>query len=216
MNVLGIETSCDETSAAVVRDGRILSNLVASQDDVHLPYGGVVPELASRRHLENIVPIVQGALKEAACTIDNIDGIAVTSCPGLVGSLLVGISMAKGMAIARGLPFIGVNHLEGHVNAAHLEHDGVPYPHVALIVSGGHTSLYDVQSFGHYRLLGATRDDAAGEAFDKVGKLLGLGFPGGPAIDRASAQGNPKAFRFTFPKFDDEDSLDFSFSGIKT
>ncbi len=216
MKILGIETSCDETAAAVVDGNRILSNIVASQDDVHLPYGGVVPELASRRHLENIVPVIEQALTIASTSLDQIEGIAVTSRPGLVGSLLVGISAAKGLSFARGIPMIGVNHLEGHLNAVHLEHEEVPYPYVALVVSGGHTSLYHVTAFGCYRLLGATRDDAAGEAFDKVAKLFGLGFPGGPAVDRIASQGNPKAFRFTVPKFDDEETLAFSFSGIKT
>lgn len=216
MKVLGIETSCDETSAAVVSDGSVLSNIVASQYDVHERFGGVVPELASRRHLETIIPIFSQALDVAAATINDIDGLAVTSCPGLVGALLVGLSAAKGIAMARNIPFIGINHVEGHINAPWIEHPHIPLPSVALIVSGGHTSLYVVEAFGSYRLLGKTRDDAAGEAFDKVGKLLGLGFPGGPAIDKVSVQGNPEAFRFTMPRFTDASPFDFSFSGIKT
>jgi N6-L-threonylcarbamoyladenine synthase len=216
MRVLGIESSCDETACAVVSGETILSNLVATQHDVHARYGGVVPELASRRHMENIVPLVRGALDEADLTMDDIDGVAVTNAPGLLGSLLVGLSAAKSIAYARSIPFIGVNHLEGHLNAAALEFGEIPLPYVGLVVSGGHTSLYLVKEFGDYKLLGATRDDAAGEAFDKVAKLLGLGYPGGPAIDRASERGNPKAMRFTKPRFDRDDSLDFSFSGIKT
>jgi N6-L-threonylcarbamoyladenine synthase len=216
MRVLGIESSCDETACAVVSGEAILSNLVATQHDVHARYGGVVPELASRRHMENIVPLVRGALEEADLTMDDIDGVAVTNAPGLLGSLLVGLSAAKSIAYARGIPFIGVNHLEGHLNAATLEFGEIPLPYVGLVVSGGHTSLYLVKSFGDYTLLGATRDDAAGEAFDKVAKLLGLGYPGGPAIDEASRSGSPSAIKFTKPRFDKSDSLDFSFSGIKT
>lgn len=216
MLVLGIETSCDETAAAVVQGGRVLSSLVATQHDVHARYGGVVPELASRRHMENIAPVIRGALGEAKASLDDIGGIAVTCAPGLIGSLLVGLAAAKGIAYARGLPMIGVNHLEGHLNAAALESGEVPLPYVGLVVSGGHTSLYLVRGFGDYTLLGATRDDAAGEAFDKAAKLLGLGYPGGPAIDRAAEHGDPKVFRFTRPRFSDGNSLDFSFSGIKT
>ena len=216
MRVLGIESSCDETACAVVSGDAILSNLVATQHDVHERFGGVVPELASRRHMENIVPLVRGALDEADITMDDIDGVAVTNAPGLLGSLLVGLSAAKSIAYARSIPFIGVNHLEGHLNAATLEFGEIPLPYVGLVVSGGHTSLYLVKGFGDYTLLGATRDDAAGEAFDKVAKLLDLGYPGGPAIDRVSGKGNPKAIKFTKPRFDQADSLDFSFSGIKT
>lgn len=216
MLVLGIESSCDETSAAVVGEGRILSNLVATQHDVHERFGGVVPELASRRHIENIVPLIRGALSEAKVTIRDIGGVAATNAPGLLGSLLVGLAAAKGIAFAEGLPLIGVNHLEGHLNAASLEFGQIPLPYAGLVVSGGHTSLYLVRGFGDYKLLGATRDDAAGEAFDKAAKLLGLGYPGGPAIDRAAECGDPKAFRFTKPKFSEGNSLDFSFSGIKT
>jgi N6-L-threonylcarbamoyladenine synthase len=216
MRILGIETSCDETSAAVVSGGSILSNLIATQHDVHERFGGVVPELASRRHLENIAPLIRGALAEADLTMQDIDGVAATAAPGLLGSLLVGLSAAKAIAFVQHLPFIGVNHLEGHLAAPHLEFGEIPLPYAGLVVSGGHTSLYLVRGFGEVQLLGATRDDAAGEAFDKVAKLLGLGYPGGPAIDRASSSGNPAAFRFTKPNFHADDSLDFSFSGIKT
>lgn len=216
MQILGIESSCDETAAAVVKEGKILSSLVATQHDVHARFGGVVPELASRRHMENIVPLINGALDKARISLNDIDGVAVTCAPGLLGSLLVGIAAAKGIAYSRDLPLIGVNHLEGHLNAAALESHEIPLPYAGLVVSGGHTSLYLVSSFGSYKLIGATRDDAAGEAFDKVAKLLSLGFPGGPAIDCAAESGNPRAFRFTAPKFSSDDCMDFSFSGIKT
>jgi N6-L-threonylcarbamoyladenine synthase len=216
MNVLGIETSCDETSAAVLADGhRLLSNVVASQDAVHAPYGGVVPELASRRHLETIVPVVEKALGDAGVKLSDLDGIAVTYGPGLVGSLLVGCSLAKSLAYAQGLPLVGVNHLEGHIFAAFLE-DPVPeYPFLALVVSGGHTALYGVPRPLHYTLVGSTRDDAAGEAFDKVAKLLGLGYPGGPIIERTAAGGNPAAIDFPLAQMTDQ-APDFSFSGLKT
>lgn len=218
--VLGIESSCDETAAAIISNGKILSDVVATQHDVHEKYGGVVPELASRRHMESIVPLVHACLTKAGLLIEDINAVAVTRAPGLVGSLLVGISAAKGIAYARDLPLIGVNHLEGHLNAAELEFGDIPAPYVGLVVSGGHTSLYLVKKFGEYRLMGATRDDAAGEAFDKVAKLLCLGYPGGPAIDRAARQGNVKAFSFTKPKLKNLDGMtkefDFSFSGIKT
>jgi N6-L-threonylcarbamoyladenine synthase len=216
MRVLGIESSCDETAAAVVSGERVLASVVATQHDVHERFGGVVPELASRRHMENVVPLVSAALTEADLALDDIDGIAATYAPGLVGSLLVGLMAAKAIAYMRDIPFIGVNHLEGHLNAASLEYGPIPCPHVGLVVSGGHTSLYAVDGGFDVKLLGATRDDAAGEAFDKVAKLLGLGYPGGPAIDRAAERGDPKAFRFTRPRFSQEGSLDFSFSGIKT
>ena len=216
MITLGIETSCDETSASVVHNGKLLANIVASQDDVHARFGGVVPELASRRHIDVIIEIIHSALAEANITIDDLEAIAVTKAPGLVGSLLVGISAAKGIALARNLPIIGVNHLEAHLNAHFLEHDDFPESFVALVVSGGHTSLYQVKSFGNYKLIGATRDDAAGEAFDKVAKLLELGYPGGPLIDKLATKGNTKAFSFTKPRFADETENDFSFSGFKT
>ncbi len=220
--VLGIESSCDETAAAIAQDGRILSDLVATQHDVHRKFGGVVPELASRRHMENVVSLIDSCLVAAGMKISDIGAVAVTRAPGLVGSLLVGISAAKGIAYSMGIPIIGVNHLEGHLNAALLEFGEIPLPYVGLVVSGGHTSLYKVSRFGRYELLGATRDDAAGEAFDKTAKLLGLGYPGGPAIDRAAKNGDPKKFAFTKPRlkrsFDDVLSreFDFSFSGIKT
>lgn len=216
MLTLGIESSCDETAAAVVDGSKILSSLVATQHDVHERFGGVVPELASRRHMENIAPLVCGALEKAGVKLSDIGGVAATFAPGLVGSLLVGLSAAKGIAYAQNIPFIGVNHLEGHLNAAALESGEIPLPYIGLVVSGGHTSLYLVSGFGKYSLLGATRDDAAGEAFDKVAKLLELGYPGGPAIDKVSSKGNPKAFRFSKPNFHDDDTLDFSFSGVKT
>ena len=214
--VLGIESSCDETSAAILADGRrVLSNVVASQDDVHAPYGGIVPELASRRHLEVIVPVVEKALAEAGVRLGDLDGIAVTYGPGLVGSLLVGCSMAKALAWVHGLPLIGVNHLEGHVYAAFLTEDPPEYPFLALVVSGGHTALYHASAPLTYRLVGQTRDDAAGEAFDKVAKLLGLGFPGGPIIQRTAERGDPGAIEFPLAQMTDGAS-DFSFSGIKT
>jgi N6-L-threonylcarbamoyladenine synthase len=231
MFILGIESSCDETAAAVISlpdktdeddSCRLLSSFVASQDDVHARYGGVVPELASRKHIENVVPLIRAALDTAKKSIHDMDGIAVTYAPGLLGSLLVGIQLAKGLALAANKPLIGINHLEGHLNAVALEQSHIPYPHIGLVVSGGHTSLYRVEDFGHYQLLGATRDDAAGEAFDKVAKLLNLGYPGGPLIDRLSEKGNPNAIRFTIPRFDKKadhkgrSNFDFSFSGIKT
>src|SRR5262245_50464613 len=214
--VLGIETSCDETSAAILADGRrVLSNVVASQDDVHAPYGGVVPELASRRHIEVIVPVVEKALADAGVTLGDLDGMAVTYGPGLVGSLLVGCSMAKALGWVHGLPLVGVNHLEGHVYAAFLTEDPPEYPFLALVVSGGHTALYHAPAPLTYRLVGQTRDDAAGEAFDKVAKLLGLGFPGGPIIQRTAERGDPRAIEFPLAQMTDGAS-DFSFSGIKT
>ena len=214
--VLGIETSCDETAAAVLVDGRrVLSSVVASQDDVHAPYGGVVPELASRRHLEVIVPVVDKALRDAGVGLGDLDGIAVTQGPGLVGSLLVGCSMAKSLAWVHGLPLVGVNHLEGHIYAAFLTEDPPEHPFLALVVSGGHTALYHASAPLAYRLVGQTRDDAAGEAFDKVAKLLGLGFPGGPIIQKTAERGDPRAVEFPMAQITDG-SRDFSFSGIKT
>ena len=214
--ILGIESSCDETAAAVLADGRrVLSSVVASQDDVHAPYGGVVPELASRRHLEVIVPVVEKALKDAGVGLGDLDGIAVTQGPGLVGSLLVGCSMAKALAWVHGLPLIGVNHLEGHIYAAYLTDDPPEHPFLALVVSGGHTALYHAPSPLTYELVGQTRDDAAGEAFDKVAKLLGLGFPGGPIIQKTAERGDPRAIEFPIAQITDG-SRDFSFSGIKT
>lgn len=215
MVVLGIESSCDETAAALVRDGKtILSNVVASQDEVHRTYGGVVPELASRHHLENIIPTVTAASAQAGIGLSDLDGIAVTQGPGLVGSLLVGLSVAKALAYVLDVPYVGVNHIEGHIAAVSLEHE-LSYPLLALVVSGGHTSLYEARGPGHYTLLGQTRDDAAGEAFDKVAKFLCLGYPGGIIIDRLSTCGDPHAFPFPRP-MGGNDSLDFSFSGLKT
>lgn len=216
MRILAIESSCDDTGAAVILDGRrILSNIVSSQVPIHQKYGGVVPELASRTHIESIVPIVTAAIEEAGITLKGIDGIAVTQGPGLVGSLLVGLCFAKSVAFALGLPFIGVNHIEAHLSAIFLEQKPPKFPFVGLVVSGGHTSLYRMDGFGKYNRLGQTRDDAAGEAFDKVAKLLGLGYPGGPIIDELSRAGNPKAIRFPRPVLS-KNSLDFSFSGLKT
>ena len=216
MRILGIESSCDETAAAVVEDGRrVLSSVVASQLDVHSKYGGVVPELASREHLRAIVPVVEEALLKAGTSLADLSAVAVTEGPGLIGSLLVGITFAKSLSFATGLPLIGVNHLEGHIHAVLLEHSAVELPAIALVVSGGHTHLYYAAEDLSYRSLGKTRDDAAGEAFDKVGKLLGFGYPGGPVIDLLAPHGNPKAFKFTLAKMSGN-SLDFSFSGLKT
>src|SRR5207249_97187 len=216
MVVLGIESSCDETAAAVLAGGRrVLSSVVASQDAIHAPYGGVVPELASRRHLEVIVPVVERALADGGTRLAELDGIAVTHGPGLVGSLLVGCSMAKSLAWAQKLPLIGVNHLEGHIYAASLTDDPPTPPFLALVVSGGHTALYHAMAPLAYQLVGETRDDAAGEAFDKVAKLLGLGFPGGPMIERVARNGAPNAIPFPLAQMTDQ-APDFSFSGLKT
>ncbi len=214
--ILGIETSCDETAAAVLADGgKILSSVVASQEAIHAPFGGVVPELASRRHLEVILPVIQKALGDAGVSLADLEGIAVTQGPGLVGSLLVGCSVAKSLAYVRRLPLVGVNHLEGHIYAAFLQELSPAYPFLALVVSGGHTALYLAQEPLRYRLIGQTRDDAAGEAFDKVAKLLGLGYPGGPAIELTATSGDPNAIRFPMAQITDG-APDFSFSGIKT
>jgi len=215
MLLLAIESSCDETSAAVVQDGsRVLSNIIATQEAAHAPYGGVVPEIASRKHLEIISTVVEQALARAAVTIDRVEGVAVTQGPGLAGSLLVGISLAKAVAWARRLPLVGVHHIEGHLFAVFLERP-VEFPFVALVVSGGHTHLYRVDGFGRYRILGQTRDDAAGEAFDKVAKILGLPYPGGAVIDRLASQGDPAGVRLPRPLLRDG-SCNFSFSGLKT
>ena len=221
MLVLGVETSCDETAAAVVEDGRhVRANVVASQIATHAPYGGVVPEVASRQHLATIVPVLERAIAEAGVSFRDIDAIAVTAGPGLVGALLVGVETAKALAFALGKPLVAVNHLSGHLAAAFLEsppapHDPPSYPHLALLVSGGHTALIRIDAPGATRLLGATRDDASGEAFDKVGKMLGLGYPGGVAIDKRAATGDPKAV--ALPRaLPGRDDLDFSFSGLKT
>jgi N6-L-threonylcarbamoyladenine synthase len=229
--ILAIETSCDETAAAVVKDGRrILSNIVASQVELHARYGGVFPEIASRAHIEAVVPVVERAMREAHLGFDDLDAVAVTYGPGLAGSLLVGVNAAKGLALGRGLPLMGVNHLEAHIYAHWLEVEsegaatsplpaggagrGLEFPLLVLIVSGGHTELIDMRDHGQYEYLGGTLDDAAGEAFDKVGRLLGLSYPGGPAIEEAAEGGNPAAIRF--PRAWLGDSYDFSFSGLKT
>jgi N6-L-threonylcarbamoyladenine synthase len=216
LRILAIETSCDETAAAVVEDGRhILSNVVSTQAEIHAPYGGVVPELASRHHLENIVPVIQGAMAESGLEFRALDAIAVTHGPGLIGSLLVGLQAAKGIAFVHGKPLVPVHHVAGHIQAPFLAHPEIPLPAVALVVSGGHTSLYEVPAEGVYHVLGRTRDDAAGEAFDKVAKLLGLGYPGGPVIDRLAQGANAHALDFTVARIKDG-RPDFSFSGLKT
>ena len=217
MLILGIETSCDETAAAVVENGkRMLSNIIASQVNVHSKFGGVVPELASRKHIQNIVPVILQALSCASITLDEVDGIAVTQGPGLVGSLLAGISVAKALAYTRGLPIVGVNHLEGHIYSNLLEHKDLKFPFISLVVSGGHTDLVHVgPKKRQYEKMGQTMDDAAGEAFDKVAKLLDLGYPGGPIIDKLSKEGDPEAIPFPRPVLRNH-SLDFSFSGLKT
>ncbi len=215
MLILGIETSCDETASSVVKDGReILSNVIFSQL-VHDRYGGVVPELASREHIRTIVPVVQTALDEASVSLEGIEGVAVTFGPGLVGSLLIGLSFAKAVSYTRGIPLIGINHIEGHIFANFLEHPDISPPFVCLVISGGHSNLIYVADKGRYEFLGQTRDDAAGEAFDKVAKVLNLGYPGGPAIDQASTEGKPDFFKFPRARLEEE-SLDFSFSGLKT
>jgi N6-L-threonylcarbamoyladenine synthase len=216
MLVLGIETSCDETAAAIVRNGReILSSVISSQIATHKRFGGVVPELASREHLDKIVPVVNEAFERAQMKPADVDGIAVTVGPGLVGSLLVGVSYAKAMAFALKKPFVGVNHIEGHIYSVAFENPPIEYPAEALIVSGGHTNIFYIPEPGKYKVVARTRDDAAGEAFDKVAKLLGLGYPGGPIIERLSREGNPKAVPFSIPRMGDG-LPDFSFSGLKT
>ncbi len=216
MIILGIETSCDETAAAVVADGKtVLSSIVSSQHEVHHPYGGVVPELASRKHIEAIVPVVDEAVRASGVDAKQLDAVAVTRGPGLVGALLVGFCFAKAFAYVRDLPWVGINHLEGHINSVFLEPDPPPFPFVALLVSGGHTSIYHVTSHTAMELLGQTRDDAAGEAFDKVAKMLELGYPGGAVIDRMAKAGDPDKIVFPRP-FLDKLVFDFSFSGLKT
>jgi N6-L-threonylcarbamoyladenine synthase len=217
MLVLGLESSCDETAAAVVADGRdVRSDVIASQVEVHAPYGGVVPELASRAHIVHVVPVLRAALDQAGVTLDDIEGIAVTRGPGLVGALLVALQTAKAVAYARGLPLVGVHHLEGHLSAVYLEENPPPFPHLALVVSGGHTSLIRVDDHGALHEIGATRDDAAGEAFDKVAKLVGLGYPGGVVIDRLARQGDPGAVPLPRAMTGKHTGDDFSFSGLKT
>lgn len=221
MLVLAIESSCDETSAAVLRSmpgeagPTLLSDIVLSQDEVHAPYGGVVPELASRQHIRAIEPIVRESLDRAGVKLEDIDLYAVTQGPGLIGSLLVGLSFAKGLAYYNRKPLLGLNHLEGHLEAPFLENPGIEYPVLGLLVSGGHTSLYHIPEPLHYEILGRTRDDAAGEALDKVAKFLGLGYPGGPLIEKFGRDGDPGKYAFSLPRTKDR-SLDFSFSGLKT
>jgi N6-L-threonylcarbamoyladenine synthase len=214
MLLLAIESSCDETAAAVLEDGRVRSNVVSSQVDIHAAWGGVVPELASRNHALTIAPVIEQAFSDAAITVEQLDAVCATHGPGLVGALLVGLQAAKGIAFARGIPFLGVNHLEGHLAAIQLE-EPVPYPYVGLVCSGGHTAIYRVDGVGRVRRLGETRDDAAGEAFDKTAKVAGLGYPGGAVMDHLAQGGNPSAFKLprSLPQ---HDSLEFSFSGIKT
>lgn len=214
--ILAIESSCDETSAAVVVNGRdVLSNIIASQIDTHKKFGGVVPEVASRMHIEVINSVVSEALKVANKTLDDIDAIAVTYGPGLVGALLVGLQYAKGLAYSLKKPLIGVNHIEGHINANFIEHKDLKPPFVCLVVSGGHTFIVHVKDYGNYEIIGETRDDAAGEAYDKVARSLGLGYPGGPKIDKLSKEGNEDAIKFPRANFHDN-TLDFSFSGVKS
>lgn len=216
VTILAIESSCDETAAAVVRNGHeVLSNVIYSQIDLHTVYGGVVPEIASRKHIEKISQVVDKALLDANVSLKDIDGIAVTYGPGLVGALLVGVSFAKSLSFATGIPLIGVHHIEGHICANYIENSELKPPFMALVVSGGHTHLVKVADFGVYEILGRTRDDAAGEAFDKVARAIGLGYPGGPKIDKVSKEGNPQAV--IFPKAKVNDSVyDFSFSGLKS
>jgi len=215
MLVLGIDTSCDDTSASVVADGtKIISNIISSQSEIHAKYGGIVPELASRRHIEMIQPVVDEALKEAGVSLQDITAVAVCYGPGLIGSLLVGCSFAKALCYSKNMPLVAVNHLEGHILSALLDMPAPEFPFLSLVVSGGHTSLYLAEDVGRYSELGRTRDDAAGEAYDKVSKLLGLGYPGGPVIDRLAQQGDPRAI--DFPRAYLPETLDFSFSGMKT
>jgi N6-L-threonylcarbamoyladenine synthase len=216
MKILGIDTSCDETAAAVVADGReVLSNIVASQVETHQEYGGVVPELASRKHIEAINYIVSRSLAEAGVTFKDLEAIAVTNRPGLIGALLVGVAAAKSLAYCHNLPLLGINHIEGHIYANFMVHDDLPFPHICLTVSGGHTLLVEVHEGWQYKVLGSTQDDAAGEVYDKVAKYLGLGFPGGKVIDDLAQKGNPSRIKFPRPMRDSGD-YQFSFSGIKT
>lgn len=214
--VLGIESSCDETAASVVKNGRqVLSNVISSQIDIHKLYGGVVPEIASRKHIERINTVIETALTEAGAGFSDIDAIGVTYGPGLVGALLVGVAEAKAISYAAGIPLVGVHHIEGHVSANYIEHPDLEPPFLCLIVSGGHTHLVIVKDYGSFEILGCTRDDAAGEAFDKVARAIGLGYPGGPKIDRLSKEGNPDAISFPRARLEDA-PYDFSFSGVKS
>ena len=213
--ILGIESSCDETAASVVKNGRdVLSNIISSQISIHRKYGGVVPEIASRKHIEHIMPVIDAALEDAKVTLDRIDGVAVTYGPGLVGALLVGLSAAKALAWATGKPLLGVNHLEGHVFANFINDKNLEPPFLALVVSGGHTALLKVTGYNSFEMLGQTRDDAAGEAFDKIARVMGLPYPGGPEIEKLALEGNPKAI--DFPRAMLDDPFQFSFSGMKS
>lgn len=214
--ILAIESSCDETATAVVRNGReVLSNIISSQIALHTLYGGVVPEIASRKHIEKINQVIEEALQQAGVTLKDIDAIAVTYGPGLVGALLVGVSAAKAISFATGIPLVGVHHIEGHISANYIENKALEPPFVCLVVSGGHSHLVKVKDYGEYEILGRTRDDAAGEAFDKVARAIGLGYPGGPKIDKVSKEGNPDAIQFPRAKVADS-VYDFSFSGLKS
>lgn len=216
IKILAIESSCDETAAAVVENGReVLSNVISSQIDLHTLYGGVVPEIASRKHIENINIVIEKALNEANCTLDDIDVVGVTYGPGLVGALLVGVAEAKAICYAKKIPLVGVHHIEGHICANYVQNKELEPPFVCLVVSGGHTHLVVVEEYGKYKILGKTRDDAAGEAFDKVARAIGLGYPGGPKIDKVAREGNPHAFEFPRAKITDS-VYDFSFSGLKS
>lgn len=216
ITILAIESSCDETAAAVVRNGRdVLSNIISSQIDLHTLYGGVVPEIASRKHTERINQVIAEALQTAGMTLREMDAIAVTYGPGLVGALLVGVSAAKAISFAAGIPLIGVHHIEGHISANYIEHKNLEPPYVCLVVSGGHSHLVQVTDYGEYEIMGRTRDDAAGEAFDKVARAIGLGYPGGPKIDKVAKEGNPDAIKFPRAKVADA-VYDFSFSGLKS
>lgn len=216
VRILAIETSCDETAAAVVKNGReVLSNIISSQIALHTLYGGVVPEIASRKHIEKINQVIEQALAEANVTLDELDAIGVTYGPGLVGALLVGVAEAKAISYAKGIPLVGVHHIEGHISANYIENPDLEPPFGCLVVSGGHTHLVAVKDYGEYEILGRTRDDAAGEAFDKVARAIGLGYPGGPKIDKAAKEGNPQAISFPRAKIGDSE-YDFSFSGLKS
>ena len=216
IRILAIETSCDETAAAVVEDGRnVLSNVISSQIALHTLYGGVVPEIASRKHIEKINQVIEEALRQADTALDGIDAVAVTYGPGLVGALLVGVAEAKAICYAKKLPLVGVHHIEGHISANYIENKDLEPPFLCLVVSGGHTHLVEVEGYGKYNVLGRTRDDAAGEAFDKVARAIGLGYPGGPKIEQAAKRGNPDAVAFPKAKVD-ENPYDFSFSGVKS
>lgn len=216
INILAIESSCDETAASVVRNGReVLSNVISSQIEIHKKFGGVVPEVASRKHIENISSVVKEAMEEANVSVDDIDAIAVTYGPGLVGALLIGINYAKALAYAWNKPLIGINHIEGHISANYIEDKSLEPPFACLVVSGGHTHLVYVEDYGKYEVMGRTRDDAAGEAYDKIARALNLGYPGGPKVDKLAKLGNKEAIHFPRVKLDEE-TLDFSFSGLKS